>query len=89
MLIFKIQNLDGFESWLYFGSKYGCNSYILLYNYACFSFSNKFCVTYGIVCKDSRFGNKLFDIHVHKIGGCYVLKVNLFIAKRFFLITYF
>jgi len=59
MLIFKIQDLDGFESWLYFGSKYGCNSYILLYNYACFSFSNNFFVTYGNVCKDSRFGNKL------------------------------
>jgi len=25
-----------------------------------------------------------FDIHVHKIGGCYVLKVNLFHRKKVF-----
>ncbi len=29
------------------------------------------------------------DIHVHKIGGCYVLKVNLFHRKKVFLIKYF
>jgi len=77
-------DIDGFETWIYFGSKYGCNLNILLYSYVCFSFSNWFCVAYWWG-NPYKIQDLVFDFHAHKIDGCYILKGNCMHHKSYIL----
>jgi len=73
-----MKDLDGFESWIYFGSKYGCNLNILLY-----SFVFHFQIDFVLHIDEENFIRIQdlvikfeFDFYAHKIDGCYIFNIH-------------
>ncbi len=81
--------LDGFETWFYFGSKYGST---ILTSYWIIMFVFHFQIDF-VFHIDAKISIKIqdlvlnveFDICVHKIDVCYLLKVNIFHFEMAFL----